>query len=99
MIFSIFMDKRGSITGHPRSVMWRRRIAAHMKEMSGQSFFSFLIQNENDIEAFLDNFPLYKKKDLLDGFSASVDADPWEYAHYYGWDCHVLFERYLGKNK
>ena len=42
----------------------------------------------------IDNLPLspQQRKDLSEGWDITILIDPWELAHFYGYDSHTIFE-------
>ena len=92
MIWDIEMDRFGNLIGRPRNKRVARRIAKHMEEMTGHYDSSFYIQQDYEVEIFLSEIPRSAKKDIMNGWTVEIRVDPWTIAHFYGWDCHTLFE-------
>jgi len=92
MIYDISMNNIGDITGEPRNRRVAAKIAKHMEEMTGNYEATFFIQDGIGTDEFMEDLPKDKARDLSKGWDISINADPWIYAHYYGWDCHTLFE-------
>jgi len=92
MLFKAELNHMGHITGWPVNEREQRRIAAHMKEMTGHADLSFFIQDESDIESFISDLPARKQNDMRTGGTVCFQADPWTMAHYYGYDCQTLYE-------
>lgn len=93
MLFKAKIDSMGCLTGWPVNVREQRRIARHMEEMTDNNDYTFFIQADYEVEQFINDFiPRRKQKDLNEGWTVTFRADPWSIAHYYGWDCHTLYE-------
>jgi hypothetical protein len=83
----------GNVHATPDNVKYRKKIAAHMKEMTGHADYSVFIQ-EADEDAIAEdfNFTPSQMRDLKAGYSMCKQVDDWTFLHYYGWDCHTLAE-------
>lgn len=93
MIYDIKMDSMGSIIGTPRNKRERKRIARYMREMKGYPEESFYLQKGFEAEGFIENNCSEKEqRNLEEGYTLPMRVDPWTFAHYFGYDCHTLYE-------
>lgn len=93
MLFTIQVDNMGCLTGYPVNVRQQKRIASHMLEMTNHFDHTFFIQTDYEVEQFIiDYVPKRKQADARNGWKTTFRADAWQIGHYYGWDCHTLFE-------
>ena len=91
--FRITMNNMGHIKGWPVNQTYATKISNHMFEWTGNAAASFYIQPDFEVEQFIQDFvPKSKQKDLDNGWDIHINADLWTIAHYYGWDCHTIFE-------
>jgi hypothetical protein len=86
------MNRMGDIVGTPRNKRERKRIAKHMEEMTDHADYSFYLQDGFGASEFLEDCTPVQCKDLEHGWTISINADPWTFAHYFGYDCHTLYE-------
>ena len=89
MRVTVEMNSMGHLTLTPQSDKLRKKIVKHLKSMGvDNEDGTVYIQYDYDIEAFLENLPRSKVRDIQEGYGVTISMDEWTYGHYVGWDAH-----------
>lgn len=92
MLITVEMDPCGCLLLSPCNERIAKKLAKHMKEMTGHADSSAFIQEDYNVDAFLEELPAALARDVRAGWKVKIRFDPWTFAHYLGWDAHTVFE-------
>lgn len=70
-----------------------RRVLQVVIQNGGPKCDNAYLQHDGDVESLLRELPPRARQDLQNGWEVRVRMDPWEAAHYYGYDSHTTFEK------
>lgn len=88
MLVTVTMDRMGCITARPMSRVWRKKFAAHMKDMTGRRYSSAFFQGDYETPETITGHRYYKE--LEKGWPVTMRIDPWEFGQWLGYDaCNV----------
>lgn len=69
-----------------------RRVLETVIRNGGPNEETAYIQHDADVESLLQDLPARSRQDIENGWDVKVRMDPWDAAHYYGYDAHTAFE-------
>jgi hypothetical protein len=91
MLVTIVPHRIGYYTAYPVSEKWAHKFAAHMHDMTGKATTDAFFQSTDD---FPDTVTQHRHfRDLEQGWTLTIQVDPWEYGHWLGYDAHTVAER------
>ena len=79
-------DSMGCLYLTPIKQSYIDQIIEYLKEFNVESDGSVLIQNDYEVESFLDECNSTQKKDIENGWGCNMLFDAWTFLNYVGWD-------------
>lgn len=91
MLVEVQMNRMGAVTLTPVSKKVRRQMRAHNQEWLGHPDEDVYLQGDRGYE-FLDMLSPAQRRDVEEGWGATVRMDPWIFGHYVGYDFHEVIK-------
>ncbi len=89
---NVTQDDMGMLYLRPVKQSYIDQIITYLKEFNVDSDGSVLIQNDYEVESFLDDCTSTQKKDIENGWGATMLFDAWTFLTWIGWDANEGLE-------
>lgn len=87
------MDRMGAVVARPVDDRYAKAFAKAAKENGGPGDLDVYFGDDSQGRgSFLNDMPVRARKELERGYTATWTMDPWEVAHWYGYDAHTVCE-------
>ena len=90
MLINIYKTTYGNYITEPVSTKWAHKFAKHMEEWTDHHDASAFFQGDYELPETVTQNRQFKA--LQDGYTITIQIDPWEYGHWLGWDAHTIAE-------
>mgnify|MGYP005996660517 FL=1 len=89
---NVSQDNMGMLYLKPVKQSYIDQIINYLKEFNVDSDGSVLIQNDYEVETFLDECNSTQKKDIENGWGCNMLFDAWTFLTWIGWDANEGLE-------
>jgi len=88
----------GAVLARPVDDRYAKAFAKAAKENGGPGDLDVYFGDDSQgLGTFLDDMPVRAREELERGYTATWTMDPWEVAHWYGYDAHTIVEGELAR--
>jgi hypothetical protein len=85
------MDNMGGIILQPVSKKIRAQMRRHNKEWTGHASDTVYLNEGGEAGMFMEErMPPDKARAISQGYTETIQMDPWEFGHYVGYDFHEV---------